>query len=149
MLDLHGLFTFLDIETYCDRRSFINCLETPLKQGDMTPLTQLLAPFFWRTRKSQVIDQVKIPPQTEVVHWLKFSPIEEHFYRQQHDVCRNDALARFLKFKNIQLTSQLSTVNHQTLKILLFPLLRLRQVFDFWLYGLNCKRRSKETMDHV
>ena len=99
-----------------------------MKLGDMAPLTELLAPIFWRTRKSQVIDQVQIPAQTDVVHWLKFSPIEEHFYRQQHDLCRNDALGRFLKFSGIRMTSQLSTVNHQTLKILLNPLLRLRQV---------------------
>ena len=34
VLDLHGLFVFLNVEQYCDRRWFIDDLETPLKQGN-------------------------------------------------------------------------------------------------------------------
>lgn len=33
--------------------------------SDPDALVQLLAPIFWRTRKSQVADQIGIPPQTE------------------------------------------------------------------------------------
>ena len=28
-----------------------------------------------------VLNQIDIPKQTEEIHWLSFSPIEEHFYR--------------------------------------------------------------------
>ena len=37
--------------------------------------------ILWRTCKTDVLDQIDIPPQTEELHWLQFSPVEEHFYR--------------------------------------------------------------------
>lgn len=41
----------------------------------------------WRSTKAQVADELGLPPQDERLTWLKFSPIEAHFYRQQHDRC--------------------------------------------------------------
>jgi hypothetical protein len=31
--------------------------------------------------------QINIPQQTDEVHWLTFSPVEEHFYRRQYRDC--------------------------------------------------------------
>ena len=126
--DLYGLFLFLNLQTYSDKRSFTEHLEKPAKRGDLSPLTRVLVPIFWRTRKSQVVDQVLIPTQQELVHWLKFSPVEENFYQQQHRLCRDEALLRFLKFQSIQPTAKLSNVCPQTVNNLLLPLLKLRQV---------------------
>lgn len=41
----------------------------------------------WRSTKAQVADELGIPPQKERLEWLQFSPIEAHFYRQQHERC--------------------------------------------------------------
>jgi len=70
--------------------------------SDQDKLTDLLAPIFWRTRKSQVLDQIRVPPQSEEVHWLNFSPVEEHFYKQQAIDCAHDALERLNKIKRSQ-----------------------------------------------
>ncbi len=74
----------------------------------------------------QVEDQVRIPAQEQRVHWLRFSPIEEHFYRQQHQLCRADALKRFDTFGG-SMSTKLSCVDRRTINALLQPLLRLRQ----------------------
>lgn len=41
----------------------------------------------WRSTKAQVADELGIPSQEERLEWLQFSPIEAHFYRQQHERC--------------------------------------------------------------
>lgn len=43
--------------------------------------------LMWRSTKAQVADELGLPPQDERFAWLRFSPIEAHFYRQQHDRC--------------------------------------------------------------
>ena len=135
VFDLFGLLLFLGVDRYSERRHFVDDLETPFKRGRVQPLVQCLAPIFWRTRKSQVMDQIEIPPQEEQVHWLTFTPVEEHFYQQQHFLCRNDALARFVKFKG-NLTDKISSVDRKTVNSLLLPLLRLRQVHCFYIARL-------------
>lgn len=112
--DLHGLFMFLDIET--DKQ----VLRNPSR------LTEMLAPIFWRTRKSAVTDQIQLPDQTEQVHWLSFSAVEQHFYQQQQARCARDAAERFRKFTG-DLKTKLSNLDAHTVNSLLFPLLRLRQ----------------------
>ena len=127
VFDLYGLFLFLDLEKFEDRRDFVDQLEKPFKNGNMRPLVETLAPIFWRKRKAQVMDQVQIPPQEELVHWLKFSPLEDHFYQQQHQLCKADAMQRFFKFRGNP-GAKISSVDRHTINHLLFPLLRLRQV---------------------
>lgn len=41
----------------------------------------------WRSTKVQVADELDLPPQEERLGWLRFSAIEAHFYRQQHERC--------------------------------------------------------------
>jgi len=36
--------------------------------------------------------QISLPTQTFQTHWLTFSPVEEHFYRQQYYVCAREAM---------------------------------------------------------
>ncbi len=48
-----------------------------------------------------VLDQINIPLQTEEVHWLSFSPIEEHFYRRQHIECSREAAAKIRRMPNL------------------------------------------------
>ena len=117
--DLKGLLMFLDMEP-ASRAVY----------SDPEALVDLLAPIFWRTRKSQVADQIGIPPQTERTHWLDFSPVEEHFYGQQAAQCSRDAMERLDKFVGndpARLAVKLSALDSWTTNALLFPLLRLRQ----------------------
>lgn len=119
--DLTKLFEFLDIKvTY--KWLF----------HDEKALADLLAPIFWRTKKSKVADEIGLPPQTEETHWLTFSPIEEYFYGQQATQCTKDALQRLQKFeldKYFQngMNRSLDSMDASTVKALLFPILRLRQ----------------------
>lgn len=36
--------------------------------------------------------QICLPAQTEEMHWLTFSPVEEHFYRRQYQDCAREAM---------------------------------------------------------
>ena len=112
--DLHGLLVFLNIPL--DHYPF----------RDWNLLAKSLAPIFWRTRKTAVTNQIQLPEQTEQIHWLSFSAIEQHFYQQQQVQCAKDATERFLKFSGDPKT-KLSNIDPYRVKVLLFPLLRLRQ----------------------
>lgn len=69
--------------------------------------------------------QIQIPPQTEEVHWLHFSPVEGHFYHRQHEVCSRDALLKLQKISDWSL--KLGSLDRRTVDSILYPLLRLRQ----------------------
>lgn len=69
--------------------------------------------------------QIQIPPQTEEVHWLHFSPVEGHFYHHQHEVCSQDALVNLRKISDWSL--KLGSLDRRTVNTILCPLLRLRQ----------------------
>lgn len=112
--DLYGLFMFLDMDV---NRTVLS---------DLDQLTEILAPIFWRTRKAAVTDQIQLPEQTEEIHWLSFSAVEQHFYQQQQNHCARDAAIRFDKFRG-SLKTKLSSLDVSTVNSLLFPLLRLRQ----------------------
>uniref|UniRef100_A0A8C4ICD8 SNF2 histone linker PHD RING helicase n=1 Tax=Dicentrarchus labrax TaxID=13489 RepID=A0A8C4ICD8_DICLA len=68
---------------------------------------------------------IQIPPQTEEVHWLHFSPVEGHFYHRQHEVCSQDALVKLRKISDWSL--KLGSLDRRTVHTILCPLLRLRQ----------------------
>ena len=69
--------------------------------------------------------QIQIPPQTEEVHWLNFSPVEGHFYHRQHEVCSHDALLQLRKVSDWSL--KLGSLDRRSVQNILNPLLRLRQ----------------------
>lgn len=69
--------------------------------------------------------QIQIPPQTEEIHWLHFSPVERHFYHRQHEVCCQDAVVKLRKISDWAL--KLSSLDRRTVTSILYPLLRLRQ----------------------
>lgn len=72
-----------------------------------------------------LVSQIQIPPQTEEVHWLHFSPVEGHFYHRQHEVCSQDALVKLRKISDWSL--KLGSLDRRTVNTILYPLLRLRQ----------------------
>lgn len=79
--DVQGLLMFLKVDPYSIPHWWRECLYEPYCRGKKQPLEEVLRNLLWRTAKRDVLDQINIPSQTEDIHWLSFSPIEEHFYR--------------------------------------------------------------------
>ena len=123
--DLYGLFMFLNLDPYNLEYWWKKCLYNPYIRGKTKDLERVLSKIMWRTAKKDVLDQINIPKQTEEIHWLSFSPVEEHFYRRQHIDSSKEAIAKIKKVPNQDL--KLSEMDRHSLNTLLMPLLRLRQ----------------------
>ncbi len=124
--DLHGLLMFLNVDPYNLHYWWRKCLFEPYMRGQTRDLEKVLCQIMWRTTKKDVLDQINIPKQTEEIHWLSFSPVEEHFYRRQHIDSSREAVSRIKKFEK-QNDMRLSELDRNSLNNLLQPLLRLRQ----------------------
>ncbi|XP_028995136.1 E3 ubiquitin-protein ligase SHPRH isoform X2 [Betta splendens] len=123
--DLYGLVLFLGADPYWVKHWWDQLLYRPYRRGNTEPLYNVIAQLLWRSAKKDVIDQIQIPPQTEEVHWLHFSPVEGHFYHRQHEVCSQDALLKLRKISDWSL--KLGSLDRRTVNTILCPLLRLRQ----------------------
>lgn len=123
--DLQGLLKFLGCDPYGVKRWWRKCLCEPYCNGEPDAFYKVLSTYLWRTCKKDVIDQINLPPQTEHIHWLRFTPIEEHFYRQQYSDCSLAADKQFDQVVNLEVT--LSSMDRKILSKLLAPLIRLRQ----------------------
>ncbi|KAJ6660186.1 hypothetical protein lerEdw1_018113 [Lerista edwardsae] len=123
--DLYGLVLFLGADPYWVKYWWDQLLYRPYCRKNPQPLYNFIAKIMWRSAKKDVIDQIQIPPQTEEIHWLHFSPVERHFYHRQHEVCCQDALAKLRKISDWSL--KLSSLDRRTVASILYPLLRLRQ----------------------
>ncbi|ELW72893.1 E3 ubiquitin-protein ligase SHPRH [Tupaia chinensis] len=123
--DLFGLVVFLGIEPYCVKHWWVRLLYRPYCKRNPQFLYSFIAKILWRSAKKDVIDQIQIPPQTEEIHWLHFSPVERHFYHRQHEVCCQDAVVKLRKISDWAL--KLSSLDRRTVTSILYPLLRLRQ----------------------
>ncbi|NXQ07397.1 SHPRH ligase, partial [Vidua macroura] len=123
--DLYGLVLFLGVDPYWVKHWWDQLLYRPYCRKNPQPLYSLIAKIMWRSAKKDVLDQIQIPPQTENIHWLQFSPVERHFYHRQHEVCCQDALAKLRKISDW--TLKLSSLDRRTVTSILYPLLRLRQ----------------------
>ncbi|KAJ0062914.1 hypothetical protein NL108_008247, partial [Boleophthalmus pectinirostris] len=123
--DLYGLVLFLRLDPFWVKRWWDQLLYRPYRRGNTAPLYSVVSQVLWRSAKKDVIDQIQIPAQTEEVHWLRFSPVEGHFYHRQHEVCSQDALLRLRKISDW--TLKLGALDRRTVHTILGPLLRLRQ----------------------
>ncbi|KAG0727378.1 E3 ubiquitin-protein ligase SHPRH [Chionoecetes opilio] len=123
--ELQGLLMFLGVDPYCVPRWWGRCLYTPYCRGVKAPLHTTLARHMWRNSKKDVITQINIPQQTEEVHWLAFTRVEEHFYQGLLAQCSFDTQHRLNRFPDPH--TKLSTLDRNTLTYLLQPLLKLRQ----------------------
>uniref|UniRef100_A0A4W6EYH5 SNF2 histone linker PHD RING helicase n=1 Tax=Lates calcarifer TaxID=8187 RepID=A0A4W6EYH5_LATCA len=123
--DLYGLVLFLGVDPYWVKHWWDQLLYRPYRRGNTEALYNVIAQLLWRSAKKDVIDQIQIPPQTEEVHWLHFSPVEGHFYHRQHEVCSQDALVKLRKISDWSL--KLGSLDRRTVNTILCPLLRLRQ----------------------
>ncbi|WAR07633.1 SHPRH-like protein, partial [Mya arenaria] len=123
--DLVGLFLFLGVEPYYHLQWWHQLLYDPYCHGVMEPMHNLLTSVLWRTVKKDVLDQIDIPEQRQEVTWLNFSPVEEHFYRRQHQVSARLSMQTLSKWSDSSV--KLSSLDRKTVSQMLFPLVRLRQ----------------------
>lgn len=65
--------------------------------------------LMWRSTKSQVSDELGLPPQDERFSWLRFSPVEAHFYRQQHERCAVKAREVIANYRKQEASSRASS----------------------------------------
>ena len=122
--DLYGLLLFLQYDPYLVESWWKLGVFEPYCSGDKGPMLNVLRSILWRTCKRDVLDQIDIPDQKNEIHWLQFSPVEEHFYRRQHIDISRDVVA---KLRKLDPGTKLSALDRQSLSTLLLPLLKLRQ----------------------
>ena len=125
--DLYGLVLFLGLEPYSTAQWWERCLLNSYRVGMHRPMLDVMSRVFWRSAKKHVGGEVNLPPQTDKVTWLRFSPVEDHFYRRQNQMAIDDASKASLLRLRQSTTTQLSALDRYTLNTLLAPLLRLRQ----------------------
>ncbi|XP_048589960.1 E3 ubiquitin-protein ligase SHPRH isoform X2 [Nematostella vectensis] len=123
--DLYGLLLFLGFYPYCQRIWWNKLLLLPYMAGHCKPMENALAQVLWRTAKKDVLHEIQLPPQTEHVIPLKFSPVELHFYQRQHEEC--SSMARRMLSRWSESETKLSSIDKNTVHAMLTPLLRLRQ----------------------
>ncbi|XP_077977892.1 E3 ubiquitin-protein ligase SHPRH-like [Glandiceps talaboti] len=126
MEDLYGLFLFLGVDPYWVKYWWNRLLYQPYLNGNPRPVNEAVAKVLWRTAKKDVLDQINIPNQTEVIHWLKFSPVEEHFYHRKHEDCAQNAI-RVLNRWPQDPNTKLSQLDRKLVHAMMWPLLKLRQ----------------------
>ncbi|GAX82125.1 hypothetical protein CEUSTIGMA_g9553.t1 [Chlamydomonas eustigma] len=112
--DLYGLMVFLRTTPWDQKAWWSRVMAGPANtglEGGMRNLVQLLRPsskvpggsrgscggdsggLMWRTAKSDVSQELNIPPQRSATTVLRFSAVERHFYRRQHKACITDVKA--------------------------------------------------------
>ncbi|KRT78223.1 PHD finger motif containing protein, partial [Oryctes borbonicus] len=122
--DLYGLVDYLHFAPYSDFDTWNNLYYKPYINGRKESMHKFLSKILWRTAKSDVINQINIPQQTIVVHWLDFSDVETFFYEREHNLCSKEFLHRL---REMNLDMLLYSLNKSCFKKLIQPLLALRQ----------------------
>ncbi|CAH1233506.1 SHPRH [Branchiostoma lanceolatum] len=123
--DMYGLLLFLGVDPYWVKHWWERLLYQPYCHGNPRPMYDVIAKVMWRTAKKDVLDQINLPQQTEEVHWLKFSPVEEHFYRRKHEDCSRHAFKVLSQWHDLD--TKLCQLDRRTMQTMLWPLLKLRQ----------------------
>ena len=67
--DLHGLFSFIREDPYCEKRWFDELLFRPFINNNPLTMAKEVSKVLWRNTKEHVKDQIQIPFQTEKVYY--------------------------------------------------------------------------------
>ena len=126
--DIHGLLCFLQAPPLDDAAIWRAAVTTRLDEGKGGEVTQLLAKalkrLMWRTSRREVAAELALPPQAAVLTRLVLSPLETHFYAQQHSLCAAST-ARALRGDG-----SATLLPAHTVRAAMLPLLKLRQACD-------------------
>ncbi|XP_055320162.1 E3 ubiquitin-protein ligase SHPRH [Sitodiplosis mosellana] len=123
--DLYGLICFLGCSPYDEREKWNELTNEFIHYANIKPIVSVLRKIMWRTCKSkEIMDQVNIPEQTELVHHIHMSDLENYYYSKEHAKCSQNFRANSMK---IGAKQKLATLNPHMLKLVLEPLRKLRQ----------------------
>lgn len=123
--DLYGLVYFLGCSPYSEREKWIQLISEFNQNADVKPIVSVLQRIMWRTCKSkEIMEQVNIPEQTELVHFVDMTDLELFYYTKEHEKCSQDFYAKSVK---IGAQQKLAHLNPHMLKLVLEPLRKLRQ----------------------
>lgn len=156
--DLYGLIKFLGVQPFNDLFWFTKALKEPYKKKvpeAMYFTHAYLKKIMWRSSKAQVSHELGLPEQEEFLTWLKFSPIEAHFYWRQHDRCARKAMEVMSKSSRSNENQEISrdrVLTHAEAAKVLNPLLSLRQACchpQIGSSGLRSLQKSPMNMQEV
>lgn len=86
--DLYGLLHFLNCDPYSNRIKWHSLMTEFTENSNAAPMIAVLKKIMWRTCKTeQIMRQIKIPPQTEIMHKIMLSDLEKFFYDEEHALC--------------------------------------------------------------
>ena len=145
LLDLRGLFLFLNIPLLSDKYWFNKYIVHPFTLPDhescLSNLVSLCKSIIWRSYKLLVANEINIPSQSYELSLLKFSPIESHFYKKQHQIC-SEATIQFIRKSE----ENSRPFTQKQVSQLLFSLIKLRQacchpqIGNQQLFGLHIQK---------
>lgn len=81
--NLYGLVFFIDCKPYSEKNSWYLLMKPIIRNNDLKPLINVFKKIMWRTCKSGVLEQINIPPQTEVINYIEMSEMEKYFYKRK------------------------------------------------------------------
>lgn len=120
---LYGLISFLKYDPFTYSNVWQQLVHD-FEKGHWQPLILVLQRVMWRTCKVDVEDQIAIPPQSNIVHFVNMSDLQLFFYRSEH--ARSASDFNRIVSKYVEADWSLSVINTSTLKSLLEPLRKLR-----------------------
>lgn len=123
--DLYGLICFLGCSPFDEREKWLQLTNEFTYAANIRALVELLQRIMWRTCKSkEIMDQVNIPEQTECIHYVNMTDLEQFHYKREHARCSTDFHRNSIK---IGAKQKLATLNPHMLNLVLEPLRKLRQ----------------------
>ena len=128
LVDLYGLLLFLKVNPWGLYRAwFRHAVQLPIEnvtqnsEGAKEFLGNLLSQFMWRSSKSDVQQEINVPPQSDITYRLKFSATERHFYELQKKECKSVAAKILDQMKDVS-----KQIDERSIEKIAAPLLRLR-----------------------
>lgn len=118
MNDLQPLLQFIGFDDVAEANTWNYLINDFVLQHesnsdlDSLELVKVLAKCMWRTCKSQICDELQIPPQQQIVHRIQFDNLEKLFYNEQHADCKSMFMFFVRKY-----TQRMSTISPQIMKI--------------------------------
>lgn len=151
--DLYGLICFLGCSPYDEREKWFQLMNEFSCNANILALVKILQKIMWRTCKSkEIMDQVNIPEQTELIHYVNMTDLEHFYYNREHAKCSKDFHANSIK---IGAKQKLATLNPHMLNLVLEPLRKLRQdctipsVFERHLGASKKNLKPDELLKHL